>query len=153
MEKRRRLAAPFLALAALFALTACGGGGPTFPEVFLEENAWQGGVPSDARVVEPDEFRRMVGQGEVELTSTLMVEEAAATREAEFDENSQFLESTPDLSPALQDLLDALAGVEDFAGDQAFELPTGDSVVLEGLGTRVDNAVVITQLAASVDNA
>lgn len=147
----RSMIAPVLALVVLLVLTACGG--ETFPEVFLEENAWQGGVPADAQVVEPDDFRRMVGRGEVTLTSTLLVEEAAAAREARFDDEMEQLEGSSDLSPALQDLLSELTGVEDFGGDLPVELPSGDSVVLEGPGTRVDNALTISQLAASVDNA
>src|SRR5690606_20832653 len=132
-------------------LAACGG--ETFPEVFLEENAWDGGVPAGAQVVEPDEFRRLVGRGEVSLTSTLLVEEAAAGREDRFDEGKQQLEDDIELSPALQDLLDELAAVDDYAGDQPVDLPNGDSVVLEGLGTRTDNAVIIDRLADSAENA
>lgn len=143
--------APFLAVAALVAVTACGG--QTFPEVFLEENAWQGGVPDDAQVVTPDEFRRLVANGEVELTSTILVEEAAAARELNFDEQALELESIVDPSPVVQDLLDSLAGVDAFAGDQPVARPTGEIVVLEGLGTQLDNTLLARTLADSAANA
>src|SRR5690606_17481948 len=119
VKGRQSMVAPVfarvLALSLLALLAACGG--ETFPEVFLEENAWDGGVPAGAQVVEPDEFRRLVGRGEVSLTSTLLVEEAAAGREDRFDEGKQQLEDDIELSPALQDLLDELAAVDDYAGD------------------------------------
>jgi hypothetical protein len=140
-------------LCCALALTACGGGTDPRPDVFNEENAWTGSIPEDAEIITPNEFARMLDTGEVSLTNDALMAESAAQLEERFDANVETLQQASDLPPALQEVLDALVGVDDYAGDVATQLPSGDSVVLEGLGTLVEGAVRTYQQANDVDNA
>ena len=140
-------------LSCAFVLTGCGGGTDPRPDVFNEENAWTDPIPEDADIITPNEFARMLDNGEVSLTNDAIMAEAAVKLEERFDTNVEALQESSDLSPVLQELLDQLVGVDDYAGDVAIELPDGQSVVLEGLGTQVEGAVRSYQQAHDVGNA
>lgn len=140
-------------LSCVLAVTGCGGGTDPRPDIFNEENAWSGPVPSDADLITPNEFAAMFDAGEVALTNEALMAEGAAQLEERFDTNVAALMGASDLSPALQELLDSLVGVEDYAPDVAVSLPGGGSVVLEGLGTSVEGAVHAHEQSLDAGNA
>lgn len=149
----RQRAMVFLTVISLL-LTVAGCGSPEpGPEVFTPDNAWTGPIPDDAEVVSPDEFRKRVGAGELVITSTQAEADAAAARQAAYETDHAQLLALSDPSASLQALLHEADGHADFQGDVPVTRPDGDEVVLEGLGTRLRNAVAIRDAAQSVANA
>lgn len=149
----RKTNAILLALVLGLALLAgCGRTRPPGPEVFTEENAWLGGIPADAEVVAPDEFRRLVASGALALTSSLAVEAATEAREARFLQDRQALIDLADPSDALLALLEEAEGHEAFEGDLSLALEEG-TIVVDGIGARLSQAMAIAELAASPENA
>src|SRR5690606_16516104 len=142
-----------IVLSCAVALTGCGGGTDPRPDIFNEEDAWTGALPIDADIITPNEFARMLDSGEVSLTNDAIMAEAAARLEESFDANVAALHQASDLSPALQELLVRLDGIDDYDGDVAVALHEGKTVVLEGLGTQVEDAVHTYEQAHDVANA
>ena len=127
-------------------LAACSGSNtnPNFDSVFTEANAWQGDipgdVPGDADTVSPEEFKKGVDSGELVLVSAATLQAQKEAREKSFRDDKTFLQSVPDKSPDLQALLTEAASVAGYEGDRPVTLPDGQTVVLFGLGSQLDNA-------------
>src|SRR5690606_27495925 len=117
-------------LSCTLVVTGCGGGTDPRPDIFNEENAWTGSVPDYADIISPNEFARLLDNGELSLTNDAIMAAEADELEERFDTNVEALQQGSDLSPVLQELLAELVGVEDYAGDVAALLPDGQSVVL-----------------------
>ncbi len=153
--RRRTLASRLtLALIAMLAtlLVSCGGTpGPS--NLFVEENAWTGEIPDGATIITSDEFRRMVGSGELVLRSSADVDAQAEELIRQFGENRDFLAGLTDAGENVADLLAAVAAGADYVGDVGVELDSGEGVILEGLATRLSNAAQDAKLAASASNA
>ncbi len=136
----------------LAVLAGCGGTNPPGPEVFVEENAWHGGIPDDAEIVAPDEFRRLVASGDLVLTSSLAVEAASEAREAQFLQDRQALIDMGNPSEALLALLEEAEGHDAFEGDLSLAVDEG-AIVVDGIGARLSQALIVAELAASPENA
>ena len=133
-------------------LVACGGTpGPS--NLFVEENAWTDAVPTGAIVISSDEFRRMVGRGELVLRSTLDVEDQGRELVERFNADRDYLAALPDPSDNVADLLRAVSEGADYLGDIGLELNSGEAVRLEGLASQLRRAVEDNELSNSVANA
>jgi PKD repeat protein len=132
------------------ALVACPQQQPPAETVFTKENAWQGELPADAEILNPDEFRRRVAAGELVVAQT--EEKQIAALERQFQQDRAFLAALPSPSPWVRELLEAANAAAGYQGDLPFQTPGGPTL-LEGLGTQLRNAVLITQAAQSAENA
>src|SRR5690606_31212567 len=122
--RRRTLASRLtLALVVMLAtlLVSCGGTpGPS--NLFVEENAWTGEIPDGAAIITSDEFRRMVGSGELVLRSSADIDAQAEELIRQFGENRDFLAGLTDAGENVADLLAAVAAGADYVGDVGVEL-------------------------------
>lgn len=153
MMKRPRLHA-LLTLACV--LVACGTAPtapPPNPELFKESNAWKGELPPDATTVTPDEFQRGIASGDLKLVSDASLAEQVAARQRQYEQDKAFLQALPEKSPYVAALLAEAQAAQGALGDVAAELPSGQVVVLNGLGTRLRDAVEARQTAQSAENA
>mgnify|MGYP000856162349 FL=1 len=149
--KVRTVALTLLTLLLLSVLGACGQ--PAGPgDLFVEENAWTTSVPVDATMIGADEFRRMVGAGQLTLRSTVDVDDQVASRAADFASNRALLAGLTNPSANVTDLLAATADASAYSGDVRIAVG-GATVRLEGLGTSLANAAASAQLATSAANA
>lgn len=114
-------------------LAACGGTTPPAPTppgpttLFTPENVYGASPIGGAREVSPDEFQRLVASGDVRLVTPRQEREARENRERQAARDRAFLESLPNKSEALKDLLGAKRDVtptED--GDFAFKIRDND---------------------------
>src|SRR5690606_6773220 len=113
--KVRTVALTLLTLLLLSVLGACGQ--PAGPgDLFVEENAWTTSVPADATMIGADEFRRMVGAGQLTLRSTADVDDQVATRAADFSSNRALLAGLTNPSANVTDLLAATADASAYSG-------------------------------------
>lgn len=136
----------------ILTLTGCGSPSPG-ADVFTDANAWKGTIPGDADIISPDDFRKRVGSGELVITSTASIADAAAARETAYEGDRASLKSVAQPSPVLQDLLAEADGQPTFEGDRPLKLPDGNEVVVYGLGTQLRNAVDVVETSRSADNA
>ncbi len=134
-------------------LVACGAPPSVPTDLLVEENAWAGPVPDGAEIVSAEEFGRRIAAGETRLITAEMLAEQAAEREAVFDADRANLDAMVSASPAVAALLEEAEGVDDYDGERAVELPTGETVSLFGLGTQFRNLAEAEALALDVENA
>lgn len=141
-----------LTVSSLLVLAACGGGGggggsnrgPSEPPrpaetLFTGENAWVGDLPEEARIVTPDEFRRMHEAGELDVITSLdrNVDEQRRKR---IEGEIEFLESLPDLSDSVKALIARARDTGDLDGQAVVTLPDGAQVGLIDLGSSIEMA-------------
>ncbi len=161
-------------LVALLNLAGCGGGGagapaPSTPPVvgapapsppppppealFVPANAWTDAVPDGAYTVSPDEFRRGVVAGELQLvTPAQRASQLAAHRQHVADERA-FLESKTDLSDDIHALLAEAAASTELDREPATSLPDGSGFSRLSLATRIESAAANYRLARDPANA
>lgn len=138
-------------------LVACSSGGAPppggDPVQLTEKNAWTGDIPADAQTVSADDFKAGLASGDLTLISSADLAAQAAAREQQYQQDKSFLQGLSNKSPALQALLAEAAGTPHYEGDRPVKGPNGQTVVLDGLGTQLRNAVLAEQTAQSPDNA
>ena len=121
--------------------------------IFTPTNAWSGDIPSDAQTLSSDEFTKGIESGELVLSSTALVEGQKQTRETSYQQDLTLLNNIANKDPDTQTLLEETASSPKFEGDLPVVQPNGETVVLFGLGTQVDNAAQAYQRSQSVENA
>ncbi|MCA9840151.1 MAG: C1 family peptidase [Trueperaceae bacterium] len=120
---------------------------------FTPEKEWTEKLPSDAEIIDPEEFQRRVEAGELEIITPVMLEAQKQAQEQQYQDNRTFLQSIPDKNPYLTELLERAASTSGFEGDQLTTTPDGQAVLLLGLGTELAGAVESYQALQNVDNA
>ncbi|PYE49990.1 C1 family peptidase [Deinococcus yavapaiensis] len=140
-------------------LTACGGGPsgtpppPPLSDPLVQDNAWTGGRVAEAQQVTPEEFRRQVASGELELVSAASLARTAAARQQQYLEDRASLNNLPNKSPFLVALLAEANAKPNVEVDRVAKLPDGRVVRLNGLGVRLREAVEAREVSASASNA
>lgn len=80
----------WLLVALLVFLAACDPESK-LPQVFTPENTWLDELPADAQLIGPYDFRRRIGNGGIVLTSSQLIAEAEAARQAQFGQDLRAL--------------------------------------------------------------
>jgi len=133
-------------LATVLLMTACGGGGgggstaptPAAAEaLFTAANEWQGAMPSDARQISVEEFRRRHAASELQIVSSSSRSDLERARREQIERELQFLESQPDLTEDERALI-ARARAAGYLGTPAVTLSNGQVVALLDVGSRVE---------------
>ncbi len=144
---------PTLLLIALVStLIACQGEPPKPAEtIFKPENAWNGAVPSDAKMIPKEEFAALVASGALVIESSASLAARNALLQKQYEDNKTFLQNTPNKTSGLQALLDEAATQPNRDGNRI--TPGANSQVLFGVSTQLQEAVEIYQRSQSTDNA
>ena len=144
---------PTLLLIALASsLIACQSDPPKPADsIFKSENAWNGAVPSDAKMIPKEQFANLVASGELVIESSASLAARNAALQKQYEDNKTFLQGIPNKSPGLQALLDEAATQPNQDGDRI--TPGANSQVLFGVSTQLEEALDSYQRSQSTDNA
>lgn len=126
--------------------------GPPASDLLIEENAWRGEAPPDAETVSPEEFRKLLEDGEIELISTADLERQQADLERQFEEDVALLEALPDPGPAVEALLAQAAELTGPDPDHLVTTPGGPAMLLS-IASQLRIAVQAHETAQDVENA
>lgn len=151
------LFAPLLlaALAACSSGPSTGGQNPgTDPPstLFTETNAWTGELPADAEQITSADFQAQVASGELTLVSATSLAAQKAARQQQYLQDKATLTAVADKSEYLTALLAEANSVPDAPADQQASLPGGQTVVLDGLATRLRVAAEAERQGSSLGN-
>ena len=128
-------------------LAACGGGGgdsgsaPAPPEtLYVPANVWHGATIANAEMVSPEEFRSRQGSGTISITTTDNQQSQSKAHQDHIASELSFLDAQSDLSDDIKALLTAAHNATDLNAVPTLTLPSGSTVALLDLGTRVEMA-------------
>jgi hypothetical protein len=119
--------------------------------IFTSENAWSDSMPSEATLIEPDEFRALVASGELRIESTASLSARNTELQKQYEDNKAFLHTIPNKSPYLQALLDEADKQPVRDGDRITS--TNDGQVVFGIATQIDEAVEVIGRSQNAKNA
>lgn len=125
---------PALAIAAMLALSACGGGGEpstSADPVLPQEQAWTGPLPETATTIAYDEFRAAVLAGRITLAGPAVDKAQAGVRARQFESDKAALMAAAADNPALRRLVEDAARSADPMGEPL--LPATDSAPARAL--------------------
>ncbi|MCA9839730.1 MAG: hypothetical protein KC422_22675 [Trueperaceae bacterium] len=122
-------------------------------QFFTEDKEWTEPIPSDAEMISPEEFKKRVEAGELEIITPTLLAAQQQALEKQYQEDIAFLESISDKDPYTTDLLERAASSPIFEGDKPTIGPDGETLLVLGLGTEVRQAVETFKILQSADNA
>lgn len=145
----------------LAALAACSSGPSSTPPpgsdppastVFTQTNAWTGDFPPDATQITSADFQAQVASGELTLVSASSLAAQVAARQKQYVQDKATLTAVANKSEYVTALLAEANSVPDAPGDRQASLPNGQTVLLDGLATRLREAAEAEQQGSSPAN-
>jgi C1A family cysteine protease len=138
----------------LLLLTGCGNNPDSdLTGFFTPDKEWTEEIPGDAELVSPEEFKKQVEAGDLEIITPALLEAQRQERESQYQEDIAFLQGIPDKDSYITALLEEATSKPTFEGDEPIVGPDGETLLVLGLGTKIRQAVETYQALQSVENA